>query len=65
MKVLRIRTEFMNKITIATYRMVPMANDVKKVLTNVALYLATTRIPVLESQRLAKRRASAASDILV
>jgi hypothetical protein len=44
--------------------MVPMANDVKKQLTNVALYLATTRIPVLES-RLAKRRASAASDILV
>lgn len=64
MKVLGIRIEFMNKITIATYRMVPMANDVKKQLTNVALYLATTRIPVLES-RLAKRRASAASDILV
>jgi hypothetical protein len=63
-KVLGIRIEFMNKITIATYRMVPMANDVKKQLTNVALYLATTRIPVLES-RLAKRRASAASDILV
>ena len=56
---------FMNKITIATYRMVPMVSDVKKESSNVALYLATTRIHVLESSRLARRRASAVSDILV
>lgn len=55
---------FMNKITIATYRMVPMVSDVKKQLSNVALYVAITRIPALKS-RLAQRRASAVSDILV